>query len=197
MRPSCGVPPSSISLSIHQTKAGPARASRRRVAPFPAATRPRSSVRPHAAATGSARPSASQDALRRVFPCGSPASAPLAIGRKVLGKIAVFTFHSLRAVRADGQARSPAFGPKADPSTAAKPNGFRVAHCQGAAGMGEQQAFPGQEGWSRGDSNPGPPPCKGGALPAKLRPPARSGSPPVGGRAWTRTRDLGLIRAAL
>ena len=26
-------------------------------------------------------------------------------------------------------------------------------------------------GWSRGDSNPGPPPCKGGALPAKLRPP--------------------------
>jgi len=29
--------------------------------------------------------------------------------------------------------------------------------------------------WSRGDSNPGPPPCKGGALPAKLRPPtARS-----------------------
>jgi hypothetical protein len=24
--------------------------------------------------------------------------------------------------------------------------------------------------WSRGDSNPGPPPCKGGALPAKLRP---------------------------
>jgi hypothetical protein len=28
--------------------------------------------------------------------------------------------------------------------------------------------------WSRGDSNPGPPPCKGGALPTKLRPPARS-----------------------
>jgi hypothetical protein len=27
------------------------------------------------------------------------------------------------------------------------------------------------EGWSRGDSNPGPPPCKGGALPTKLRPP--------------------------
>jgi hypothetical protein len=27
-------------------------------------------------------------------------------------------------------------------------------------------------GWSRGDSNPGPPPCKGGALPAKLRPQA-------------------------
>ena len=60
-------------------------------------------------------------------------------------------------------------------------------------------------GWSRGDSNPGPPPCKGGALPAKLRPPThasphrrqtgRSARP--GGRAWTRTRDLGLIRAAL
>jgi hypothetical protein len=47
--------------------------------------------------------------------------------------------------------------------------------------------------WSRGDSNPGPPPCKGGALPAKLRPRL----PHPGGRAWTRTRDLGLIRAAL
>jgi hypothetical protein len=31
-----------------------------------------------------------------------------------------------------------------------------------------------QSWWSRGDSNPGPPPCKGGALPAKLRPHARS-----------------------
>ena len=28
--------------------------------------------------------------------------------------------------------------------------------------------------WSRGDSNPGPPPCKGGALPAELRPRPRS-----------------------
>jgi len=27
--------------------------------------------------------------------------------------------------------------------------------------------------WSRGDSNPGHPPCKGGALPAELRPPGR------------------------
>lgn len=34
-------------------------------------------------------------------------------------------------------------------------------------------------GWSRGDSNPGPPPCKGGALPAKLRPPLRSSPRPV------------------
>jgi hypothetical protein len=57
--------------------------------------------------------------------------------------------------------------------------------------------------WSRGDSNPGPPPCKGGALPAKLRPrvlrtpPVPRIAPAVGGRAWTRTRDLGLIRAAL
>ena len=36
--------------------------------------------------------------------------------------------------------------------------------------------------WSRGDSNPGPPPCKGGALPAKLRPrwPRRPGPPVVG-----------------
>ena len=28
----------------------------------------------------------------------------------------------------------------------------------------------GSSRWSRGDSNPGPPPCKGGALPTKLRP---------------------------
>jgi hypothetical protein len=34
--------------------------------------------------------------------------------------------------------------------------------------------------WSRGDSNPGPPPCKGGALPAKLRPLARPDAPLVG-----------------
>jgi hypothetical protein len=36
--------------------------------------------------------------------------------------------------------------------------------------------------WSRGDSNPGPPPCKGGALPAKLRPPDRlpAARPPEG-----------------
>jgi len=57
-----------------------------------------------------------------------------------------------------------------------------------------------RNGWSRGDSNPGPPPCKGGALPAKLRPPIASGflTPPSrGGRARTRTWDLGLIRAAL
>jgi hypothetical protein len=54
-----------------------------------------------------------------------------------------------------------------------------------------QRASP-QPPWSRGESNPGPPPCKGGALPAELRPPSSEG-----GRAWTRTRDLGLIRAAL
>src|SRR5215203_4351371 len=67
-----------------------------------------------------------------------------------------------------------------------------------AAGLGPVLAP--VPGWSRGDSNPGPPPCKGGALPAKLRPP--ESLPPAaaairGGRAWTRTRDLGLIRAAL
>lgn len=38
--------------------------------------------------------------------------------------------------------------------------------------------------WSRGDSNPGPPPCKGGALPAKLRPHlSPSDIPP---RGWAR-----------
>ena len=34
--------------------------------------------------------------------------------------------------------------------------------------------------WSRGESNPGPPPCKGGALPAKLRPPAGARAARVG-----------------
>ena len=70
-----------------------------------------------------------------------------------------------------------------------------------AAGMLAQRRASSAPGWSRGDSNPGPPPCKGGALPAKLRPPGSSASaaspPRQGGRAWTRTRDLGLIRAAL
>ena len=64
--------------------------------------------------------------------------------------------------------------------------------------------------WSRGDSNPRPPPCKGGALPAKLRPhlgePAKGSNPEggslllmlaVGGPWWSRTTDLGLIRTAL
>jgi hypothetical protein len=47
-------------------------------------------------------------------------------------------------------------------------------------------------GWSRGDSNPGPPPCKGGALPAKLRPPAprcrpgRRPRPPARLAGWAR-----------
>ena len=31
--------------------------------------------------------------------------------------------------------------------------------------------------WSRGESNPGPPPCKGGALPAELRPPTKDSGP--------------------
>ncbi len=56
----------------------------------------------------------------------------------------------------------------------------RPSTCQGA----------GRQRWSRGGSNPEPPPCKGGALPIELR-------PRTGGRAWIRTRDLGLIRAAL
>ena len=53
--------------------------------------------------------------------------------------------------------------------------------------------------WSRGDSNPRPPPCKGGALPAELRPHLACCqlSAISGGRWWTRTTDLGLIRTAL
>lgn len=41
-------------------------------------------------------------------------------------------------------------------------------------------------GWSRGDSNPGPPPCKGGALPAKLRPPMRRRGLPPPASGWAR-----------
>ena len=73
--------------------------------------------------------------------------------------------------------------------------------------------------WSRGDSNPRHPPCKGGALPAELRPrgevcamrpgergfedpvpvaASRRRSPQhAGGPSWIRTRDLSLIRTAL
>ena len=44
-------------------------------------------------------------------------------------------------------------------------------------------------GWSRGDSNPGPPPCKGGALPAKLRPRTHA---PTAPRARPRVGAPGL-----
>ena len=54
------------------------------------------------------------------------------------------------------------------------------------------QGAPRPPRWSRGESNPGPPPCKGGALPAKLRPPGRwarldsnQGPRPYQGRALT------------
>jgi hypothetical protein len=64
--------------------------------------------------------------------------------------------------------------------TAARPRGSRVARCQGAAGTDRRPAQPPSRmpgGWSRGESNPGPPPCKGGALPAELRPPVRQRRP--------------------
>jgi hypothetical protein len=85
-----------------------------------------------------------------------------------------------------GRAKCCATGPGWGTSSAARVIG-RLWLCLGVAAISR---------WSRGDSNPGPPPCKGGALPAKLRPPARRLAP-VCGRAWTRTRDLGLIRTAL
>jgi hypothetical protein len=52
----------------------------------------------------------------------------------------------------------------------------RALACQGAppaSGRTQTDRHPARAGrrWSRGESNPGPPPCKGGALPAKLRPP--------------------------
>ena len=62
-----------------------------------------------------------------------------------------------------------------------------------ASGVRRKPAF-GRDWWSRGDSNPRHPPCKGGALPAELRPHLRTDA---GGRWWTRTTDLGLIRTAL
>ncbi len=49
---------------------------------------------------------------------------------------------------------------------------LHLSRC-GRAGQGRNGASVASWGgrrWSRGDSNPGPPPCKGGALPAKLRP---------------------------
>ncbi len=71
-------------------------------------------------------------------PCGPPGNAHLAIGRKVLGKIAVIMLnHCVQCARTARRERLD-FGPKAVPSTAAQPGGSRVAHCQGAAGMGER-----------------------------------------------------------
>jgi hypothetical protein len=52
----------------------------------------------------------------------------------------------------------------------------RLSRCIAGRGRKTGAAARGGAGgprWSRGDSNPGPPPCKGGALPAKLRPPVR------------------------
>jgi hypothetical protein len=120
--------------------------------------------------------------------------------------------------RADGSDRARPLKGWPRPA-AAEPDGFRVAHCQGAerrerlpidpkvvqrpesrrevvkprpkscpdlggdfptcwradgrVAHAASRPAPGVTGrrWSRGDSNPGPPPCKGGALPAKLRPP--------------------------
>ena len=88
------------------------------------------------------------------------------------------------------------------PAAATTLSGSRVPHCQGArpgsnptAPRARLEPRPDHEPqriprlaavrprWSRGDSNPGPPPCKGGALPAKLRPPRATppGAPPARG----------------
>ena len=54
----------------------------------------------------------------------------------------------------------------------------REAHCQGTGWHANEWSTVRERSlphrWSRGDSNPGPPPCKGGALPAKLRPRAHA-----------------------
>ena len=50
--------------------------------------------------------------------------------------------------------------------------------------------------WSRGDSNPWPPPCKGGALPAELRPPEPASSLPRGARQWAGASASGPVRTS-
>ena len=67
---------------------------------------------------------------------GCPAMRSLRSVERFSAKLQSLRSISLRAVRADGQARTPVIDPKAVPSTAAQPGGSRVAHCQGAAGMG-------------------------------------------------------------
>ena len=77
---------------------------------------------------------------------------------------------------------------------------FAVAGLRG--GCPRVMGVPG-DWWSRGGSNPRPPPCKGGALPIELRPQSDSSVEinstwmADGGPSWTRTRDLSLIRTAL
>src|SRR4028118_227817 len=51
--------------------------------------------------------------------------------------------------------------------------------------------------WSDGDSNPGHPACKAGALPTELPPHHKAITLRGGGRTGTRTWDLHLIRMAL
>jgi hypothetical protein len=68
-------------------------------------------------------------------------------------------------------------GPRVAPPAAARPDDplFHIPPACAAKCL-----IVGALQWSRGDSNPGPPPCKGGALPAKLRPLARPDAPLVG-----------------
>jgi hypothetical protein len=77
-------------------------------------------------------------------------------------------------------ATTPSVGPAAQSRPPASGDA-RVANCQGAHAPGGLILIvthdPIRFRWSRGDSNPGPPPCKGGALPAELRPPAAPALP--------------------
>ena len=96
-------------------------------------------------------------------------------------------------------------GPRAPPAPSDRGDSEAPGRRRARGDPGRVSLFPCavqvRAAWSRGESNPGPPPCKGGALPAELRPRPRrchrQSLPAPRGRAWTRTRGLGLIRAAL
>ena len=135
---------------------------------------------------------------------GRPATspAPTAAGE---------TRRSRHAQAPSGVARSPA---------AAEPDGFRVAHCQGTEGRTPREVVkPRAKSSSDLARNlptaAGPRPGGGAAgirtpdlrraraalsrlsYGPRCHPPVPGCRPEPGGRAWTRTRDLGLIRAAL
>ena len=92
------------------------------------------------------------------------------IGRKICSSAGDERFKFVTVVvevcgvlRADGEAHG------SNSSAAARSWRPHDSTCQGAGTLCTRLA----PWWSRGDSNPGHPPCKGGALPAELRPPGR------------------------
>jgi hypothetical protein len=142
-------------------------------APIIAAT-PRSSTRRPEPAGAGAGPARAPGTRR---PPGAPPPRPRPTPGCLAGPSAAVRSSRLAGsvrkvvgvVRADGEARSLLARPR--------PRGLGDPTRRVVKVLASQSSWPwcgrGSPRWSRGGSNPGPPPCKGGALPAELRPPGR------------------------